>query len=227
MPDTDLTLGAPHYTASPTLSFCILEGTVIVLDIEADRYFALGAARGKQIIAGLAGKEEVARPHVSGPALTGDRFAGALYVDRQLRGPPAQTYACASKAGALASMRQRWRAVCLQLAATVRLRILGFERTLRWATEHAVVVDDGAQGREAVIAAHRWARSALPLKDACLPASLGLARGLHHLGASHELVVGVKINPFAAHCWVEADAAVINDDLETIRQFTPIRIVRG
>lgn len=227
MPDTEPAFGVPHYTASPTLSFCILEGTVIVLDIEADRYFALGATRGAQIIAGLAGKEEVARTHVSGPALTGDRFAGALYVDRQLHASAPQTHLHARQSGVFARTSERWQAACLQIAALVRLKILGFEKTLRWATQDAASVEDRAGARDAVIAAHRWARSVLPFKDACLPASLALSRGLHRSGSSYAIVVGVKINPFAAHCWVEAEDAVLNDDLETIRQFTPIRIVRG
>lgn len=227
MPDTDPIFGAPHYTASPTLSFCILGGTVIVLDIAADRYFALGAARGAQIIAGLAGKEEMARPHVSGPALTGDRLAGALYVDRQRPVPATLDFPRADPSRLVAGMSERWRAVWLQIAAIVRLKILGFERTLHWATRSTARARERGFSRDAMIAAHRWARSALPFKDACLPASLALARGLSRAGGHYELIVGVKINPFAAHCWLEAESAVLNDDLETIRQFTPIRIVRG
>lgn len=227
MTDTDPTFGAPHYTASPTLSFCILEGTVIVLDIAADRYFALGPVRAEKVLAGLAGKEELDRLPVNGVALTGDRFAGAVYVIRQKLAPPVRDHMPGSRPRRTTMILEASRAIWLQLASIGRLKIYGFERTLRWATQRAAAADEAPPGRDAVIAAHRWARSALPFKDACLPASLALARGLQRLGASHELVVGVKINPFAAHCWVEADAAVLNDDLETVRQFTPIRIVRG
>ncbi|MBV1687719.1 lasso peptide biosynthesis B2 protein [Novosphingobium sp. G106] len=227
MSQPDPVLGAPHYTASPTLSFCILGETVIVLDIETDRYFALGPRRGEQILANLAGKEENPRPHVPGTALTGDRFAGAVYVDRHQFELPTRDYSSSSKHGALVLAKERWRATCLYLAALVIVKFGGFARSLRWATLRA---KSGSAVRraqaEAVIDAHRWARSLLPFNGTCLPASLALVRGLAGVGAPYVLVVGVKLGPFAAHCWVEDGGAVLNDDLETVRQFTPIRFVR-
>lgn len=230
MPDSSSILGTPHYTASPTLSFCVLEGTVIVLDIEADRYFALGPERGEQILANLAGKEDLARPHVRGPALTGDPFAGAIYVDRQIPKPATRNYSGKCQGGPLARARERWSASCLYLAAMVIVKLFGFARSLRWAIHQGGKAETAVRPglkREAIIDAHRWAGSVFPFKGACLPASLALARGLAAVGAPYTLVVGVKLGPFAAHCWIEDDGAVLNDDLETVRQFTPIRVVRG
>ncbi|MBV1686399.1 lasso peptide biosynthesis B2 protein [Novosphingobium sp. G106] len=231
MPDLDPHHRSPHFTASPALSFCVLEGTVIVLDIVADRYFALGAERGGKILASLAGKDDLDRLPVSGVALTGDRFAGAIYVIRKKLAPPARNFSAQARPRQIPLIVETWRALWLQIAAIGRLKALGFERTLHWATHHGAGKKSAQNGRErdgeTVIRAHRWARSNLPFKGVCLPASLALSRALGQAGTNYALVVGVKLNPFAAHCWVQAGDMVLNDDLETIRAFTPIRVVRG
>jgi hypothetical protein len=231
MPDPEPHTTAPHFTASPTLSFCVLEGTVIVLDIEADRYLALGPRRGAKVLANLAGKDELDRLPVGGIALTGDPLAGAIYVLRQRPMLPVRNHLQESPPGGTVRIVDAWRAAWLQIAAFVRLKTFGFDRTLHWATKPGTARDPAAKGnfavKDAVIRAHRWARSSLPFKDACLPASLALARALTRAGTAYALVVGVKLNPFAAHCWVEEEGTVLNDDLETVRSFTPIRVVRG
>jgi hypothetical protein len=35
-------------------------------------------------------------------------------------------------------------------------------------------------------------------------------------------VIGVKLNPFAAHCWLQVGDVVLNDLPERVAAFTPI-----
>lgn len=54
----------------------------------------------------------------------------------------------------------------------------------------------------------------------CLPLSLALATQCASVDV--RLVFGVKLNPFAAHAWVQHGDAVLNDDVHVVRQFTPV-----
>lgn len=63
-----------------------------------------------------------------------------------------------------------------------------------------------------------------PLRN-CLSRSLALAGTLRGRGHGCELVIGVAINPFQAHAWVQARDTLLNDRLERVRQFTPILAV--
>ncbi|TYC83768.1 lasso peptide biosynthesis B2 protein [Novosphingobium sp. BW1] len=60
-----------------------------------------------------------------------------------------------------------------------------------------------------------------PLRN-CLSRSLALAATLRAGGHACELVIGVAINPFQAHAWVQAGDRLLNDRLERVRQFTQI-----
>jgi len=70
------------------------------------------------------------------------------------------------------------------------------------------------------------ARRLAPFPRNCLLDSLSL---LHWLGPKRSrfaLIFGVKLDPFAAHCWIQADDLVINDRLESVAPFTPVRVIR-
>ncbi len=62
----------------------------------------------------------------------------------------------------------------------------------------------------------------MSVRDQCLPRSLAMHVLSKQLGANSTTVLGVRINPFEAHCWVESDGAVITGDLEQAMLFTPI-----
>ena len=59
-------------------------------------------------------------------------------------------------------------------------------------------------------------------RDQCLPQSIAFHRLCLDRAVPATLVIGVSVNPFAAHCWVQLGDTVINDRAERIRQFTPI-----
>ncbi|KFL46071.1 hypothetical protein IL54_1484 [Sphingobium sp. ba1] len=73
--------------------------------------------------------------------------------------------------------------------------------------------------------AHRRAGLILSARDQCLPTSMALMATLTARGANPTLVLGVKLDPFQAHCWVELAGTVLNDAPDHVRPFTPIRRV--
>jgi hypothetical protein len=59
----------------------------------------------------------------------------------------------------------------------------------------------------------------------CLPRALAAGALCHAAGATPTLVFGVQLEPFAAHCWLQWNGAVIVGDLEQARMFAPILAV--
>lgn len=61
--------------------------------------------------------------------------------------------------------------------------------------------------------------------DRCLSRSFALAFAAVQTGFPVDLVIGVRARPFAAHCWVQWDGRIVNDEVEMIRAYTPILAV--
>jgi hypothetical protein len=59
----------------------------------------------------------------------------------------------------------------------------------------------------------------------CLFDSLALVNFLAPYGAFPQWVYGVRLNPFAAHCWVQDSGVVLNDVVENVREYTPLMVV--
>lgn len=70
------------------------------------------------------------------------------------------------------------------------------------------------------------ARRLVPVRNNCLLDSLSLVRWLLTGGSPAVLVFGVKLHPFAAHCWVQSGELLLNDRLETVSRFEPVRVIQ-
>jgi len=75
------------------------------------------------------------------------------------------------------------------------------------------------------IRAFEHARLIRSAADRCLPRSIALALGLAARGCRAHVVIGVKLAPFAAHCWAQAGDEVLNDSAEEVQRYTPILVV--
>lgn len=65
-------------------------------------------------------------------------------------------------------------------------------------------------------------RPFVPARRACVPDSLALASCLWRRGASADVFFGVRLDPFAAHCWVQAGSILLSDPLDIVSEFTPV-----
>lgn len=62
----------------------------------------------------------------------------------------------------------------------------------------------------------------LPIDGACLVRSALLFRFLQRRGLKADWVFGVRLWPFAAHCWIQHGEVCLNDDAERLVPYTPI-----
>lgn len=196
------------------LAWCMIDGTVVFLDITADRYFRLTEAENDRFLAetgwGATGPQQPASfplPHTwkppqgrspamdEGPFRLGD-VAGALWTQRRVER---------------------------------RLAARSFKQMLQ---ESSVIVGSRSSGplvdRELAartIRAFQLARLLRTAADRCLPRSIALALCLTRRQYRAHVVLGVKLAPFAAHCWAQNHDEVLNDELEEVRRYTPILVL--
>lgn len=222
----------------PDLSYCLIDGHPLFLDLAGDRYFRLPATTEQAFLAhldgaplasaaarmlvtrGIAPAAEQASPDATAGAATLDPPSESA-MERAPHGPP----------GGRALRLDVLRDVC-----TVRLQLK--HRTLkdtlaamvayrrdRAGPPHAGPSPALLQRLCAAAGAFRNARLYVPAATRCLPDSIALVRYLSRHGLFAHLVFGVMANPLSAHCWVQARHLVVNDTVGNACAHTPIRVV--
>ncbi|MEJ5979139.1 lasso peptide biosynthesis B2 protein [Novosphingobium sp. PS1R-30] len=206
----------------PALSFCRIHDRYLFLDLPGDRYFGLGQELAEafgNLLAGTAtpaacdllAHRGVVVPRDGTPIEPcPDLAARRSLLDGDM--PPPPVGRVASLAWSFARTRSSLRrqgivAMADRLAAARRASPTSFEHT-------DLVSSAAAYDRLCLLrGAH----------DLCLPHSLALALDLVRRGCPAEVVLGVQLRPFGAHCWVECENALVNDRFDRVRLYTPIR----
>jgi hypothetical protein len=208
------------------LSFGLVQGRPLFMDEREDSYFLLDADQEQELLELLAKADGTAE---LSPGLC--RSLGL--PDRSPAPGPA---ACQRALQSLYDRNEaRHRARLMDVLKLWRI-LLRVRRALKARPLQAILADLGtpaASGDEAraseivVERATRFAaaRAAVPITPNCLLDSLALVEWLGPARGATSLVFAVKLDPFAAHCWVQAGATLLNDRLDDIARFEPVRIV--
>lgn len=197
----------------------ILSEDAVLLDVKGDAYHCLPGAGPALAQAAYGG------PLKSGPVLNGLRHAG-LTQDGLPRTvvalpPPASTTV-------IHQPRPKLPSVADLLAA--RRALNGLRRARRRGGLSAyldLAARDGPLARDpgatATAARLFWDLLAwAPATGECLQRSAALIAFLRARGLAADWVFGVRLWPFAAHCWVQLDDVCLNDDVDHLKVFTPI-----
>lgn len=206
------------------LSYCLVGDRPVFLDLPADRYFCLGTELETAFRSWALGEDPT-------PAARATLIGHRLLEPGESAEPRASPAAPASSLLDLPAGKARLpmfaAALCHLAAAAARLRVRGLEGTIGGLHRRKARSRSGADMARAIRIAHMHERAALLTTsyDKCLWRSLALAGHLTAAGLGCELVLGVRLRPFHAHCWVRIADAVVNDRVETVRTFTPILVV--
>ena len=213
----------PRLQVPPDIGIALMDSRAVVLDVAADRYLQLG------------GRLAAALGAISRALASEDRNAVAALLDagyvvesdaviQPIRLPIRPARALPIGIASVADL-----AFVALAAATLRtvaaLRVHGFARTIDNArarkSRHPRLIDD-EEAAVRVALAFAGARLAIPIKRVCLPDALTLFRLLTDSGIESSFVIGVKLDPFAAHSWVQTNATLLTDDLDVVAELTPI-----
>lgn len=209
------------------ISFCEVDGQLVFLDLGRDRYFRIGAGLEQAFRSVFDGAGEVAEdqierlrangliavgdvPEVVEPAAAVEPTASLLERRQQ------RTYVRPFLLGEMAVRLYRARNIVRHGGLTDAISSLRSGKSRQPALRRPA---------ERFVTPYLACRGLLPFAPNCLQDSLALAFYLNRRGASFELVFGVKLAPFAAHCWLQDGPLVLNDSLDSVADFQPILVV--
>jgi len=225
---------------------CSDGASYVFLDIKRDQYSAVAARDAEGLAAIVPGwpcpnpasaeatsarTERTVRELLEREILTPDEADGkaawpvAMPTPARSLWPPYDPL-LGNSAGALPSTRiiTRFMVACLRARTLLKWRSLAYVLD-RHAQRHPSPVKDstGAPVPQALVSDFRALRPLVfTSAQQCLFHSLALAEFLAFHDVSARWVFGVQFSPFAAHCWLQQDDVVYNDNIEHVRRFTPI-----
>lgn len=225
------------YRLRDGVSFCQVDDCLVFLDLDTDRYFRLSARLEQALCALLEGDgapEEDARDLVRRNVLTSIGNGETRHLRRMIEVPSRSVLENSTgnaRPGVPVALEVFGVVSWTQLVLKTRPLDRVINRTITHrqrgtASRPSSAVAEPCPGH-LVEATQQFMRSRLsvPIETCCLLDSLALVRFLARRGLAASLVFGVALDPFAAHCWVQAGTWVLNDTLGNVLAHTPIREV--
>jgi hypothetical protein len=207
------------------LRFCRCGHWTVFLDLEVDRYYCITASTASIFWRLLAGEHlshddlEVLEPLRAKGLLVESAETAHDYKAPKLL-PLGRDIPCAD---AKASTMLVLRALFAQIRSSFRIKVRG-TRVL-----NNIGHVDSAKPSLVSLANIAVAFSTVDLlfhrSDRCFPRSVALYSVCRSFGLKVRLVIGVRTDPFTAHCWVQSDDSVVSGDFEEARLFTPIMVL--
>lgn len=220
------------YILQPGTSFCRIGERLLFLNVPADRYFCL-SPRAETAFAKVVDRYALT---IEEQAAVRDLCRQQLLVETADDRTPAPCAALPEPQSSVLSERAGPAAKRHSLAALVG--VIKSRATLRFGTLETTLQSIARSKRRRAVGlrsddvtlaalASAYQRTELMISPVgqCLPRSIAIARALLDRGIAVDLVLGVKLNPFEAHCWVQSGDRLINDWPDHVRGYTPILVI--
>lgn len=216
------------------LSYCTVDGHLIFLDVQHDRYFRLGASLEAALVAYLHDGDATDRDlhRLMAREILVDRRTGCSHMPPSIAPPtrsamedePHPERTCVrdmlDTLAIVCSTRLQLKGRSLQQVLGGLVSLRGQRASLSGASSHR-----DSNAANAAAAAFRSARLYVPIDTCCLLDSIALVRFMAKRGWRADLVFGVTADPFSAHCWAQYGTTVLNDALGHALAHTPVRVV--
>nr|UXE45427.1 hypothetical protein Hi04_10k_c4921_00004 [uncultured bacterium] len=222
--------------------FCSKGESLIFLDLTADRYVKLHGSQAEDFrrLCACVNTSEMATEHsvelannidtfLTSGLLTTDKAAGKPLTPTEFALPDSVLVSSVADQSVRIRPLQVFRFFISCSIAAARLRFGTIEGTVRAIEKRkrsrvAQHVIDTKRAREVVSVFNRL-RALFPATYLCLFDSLALIEFL----ARHDLfptwVFGVQFEPWAAHCWVQAESIAFNEGVEEAEDYIPIMTI--
>ncbi len=213
------------------MSFGFVGSRAVVLDLAADRYFLLGAQESRALSSFCASPGDH-MPLALIEALVARGFlapgSGAPIAPVGMLSPRTS----ALESGSAGEVVRLSEVFFGRLGAAITLRVRGLAATIaHWRTlaSRAELLREKGGGssdeedRAAGIArGYAETRLLVPAPRLCVPDSLALMRCLWRRGIAADLLFGVRLQPFSAHCWVQKGDLLLSDPLDIVADYSPV-----
>ncbi|KHL54588.1 lasso peptide biosynthesis B2 protein [Xanthomonas cannabis] len=222
-----------RYTLRDDLAFCRIGERLVFLDVGNDRYFRLPEALEHSLLTYLA-QDPVSDLEIN------DLVERGLLVERSRATADPQTSVMPVARSAMEmpiparrpQLLEKLEVLALVLSTRLVLKRNPLGRVL--GSLSAAAQGRGMQQRPLAeleqrltdaASVFRRARVWVPVEMRCLLDSVALARFLRRRQLDAQVVFGVALDPFSAHCWVQTGDLVLNDTVGNVHAHTPIRVV--
>lgn len=202
------------------ITYCLCDDRAVFLDIHADRYFCLPSALNETFVRTVIHGDALRSTDAEQLLALGirDLVPGEYSLRPNAVPLPAAEIAPSDPATSLLWVGATHWLVRSRLKRWPFARLIAHERQ-RTPPRYR---ETSHQKLASLHAAFRSASLWIGEADQCLARSIAFRMLAFRLGVAPTLVIGVKLDPFAAHCWVQTDDRVASDSLEHVRGFTPI-----
>jgi len=223
-----------QYRLRQNLSYCLIDGHPIFLDLDGDRYFQLGGHLESAFLAymgnGITDETEVDKL-IESKILV--RRPSSDHCPRTVA-PPARSSLELTKVSGRVRMTAILRVFKIVRNTSRQLRTQPIKVVLddlvRYRERRRVNAVASEPSNEQILElASAFGRSRLYVpfetSTSCLLDSIALTKYLADHRISTHIVFGVTSNPFSAHCWVQHGDLVLNDTVGNAASYTPIRVI--
>lgn len=208
---------------------CVIGDQAACLDLQSDRYFLIPRDTFNAMIAEPPLADDLSRRAVlqrlvekgivregPGPALA-EQLITRKAAECDPSKPPFSSTLLAEAIG-------------YQIAAALKLKLSSLLKVVnslkaRKAKTTSLISDRTEDELLRVASAFRASGKFFMSDGRCLRRSIALADCLIRRQLPFELVFGVALQPFAAHCWVQYEDTILNDRAEEIDGYQPILVV--
>lgn len=224
------------YRLREGLSYCEVDGCLVFLDLETDRYFRLPDRLGAALVAALRGDE---RPDadidtlIAKTILVSSPASHLFSPARPIATPSRSAVEHRAKAPAIHALTVL-EVATLVCSTQLQLKTRRLARILAALVARRQRLTAGAPAPTAprvpdrlldAAALFRQSRACVPIEPCCLLDSIAMVNFLARRRLPTTITFGVTLDPFAAHCWVQAGGWVLNDTVGNAVAHTPIRSV--
>lgn len=213
-----------NYGLAEGLSCCAVGRQIVILDLARDRYFMISGAC-----------DQAFKRFLQGPAFVDEDDIGLLRARNLLSANGASPSLCSARrpirsalpTGNRTAAPNTVRAAIAYLRASWALKNRGLAATVaRYRAMPSTLDHSGEESRRrATVMAFESLRLFFDSTDRCLPLSFAMAIELKRLRCRCDVVFGITVEPFRAHCWTQHQDQVLNDRLDHVLGFQPILVL--
>jgi hypothetical protein len=225
-----------QYQLREDLSFCRIDGHFIFLDIQRDRYFRLDNAMESALLAYIdhnehssTGFSKLIKHNILTKASGTERCVAPPVIKSPSRSVLEEgtethkfdVFACLEVFAILAATK--WQLKTRKLKDILDRLIAS--RQGRGRAQGSARPEPLEKTTLDAVSLFRQMRRYVPIASCCLLDSLSMVKFLMRRRLPSTIVVGVTLDPFGAHCWVQVADLMLNETLDKASLYTTIKII--